>query len=281
MKKRQILVIIFFLILTGLALYILSKTPSHNRNWKASASVMPTVKIDGNLVHIVNVRNFSFTEDEAGEIVDSPGYYDKTYDLDKIETVWFGMKPFEVWNGIAHTFISFGFSNGDYLAVSVEARLKEGEKYSPMAGMLRNYELIYQLGDENDIVKLRTNFGEKQPVYLYPIKTSSERVRVVFLDIMDRVSELNRNPEFYNTFTSNCTGNLVKHVNDLVPNRIPVWSIGTILPGFSDQLAYKLGLIDTNLDWEDVRGIYEVSARAKNFDPNLSSSDFSSKIREF
>ena len=44
------------------------------------------------------------------------------------------------------------------MAVSVEIRKEKGESFSPWRGLLREYELMYVVGDERDVIRLRTNY---------------------------------------------------------------------------------------------------------------------------
>ena len=65
----------------------------------------------------------------------------------------------------------------------------------------------------------------------------------MFVDVMRRVNKLVREPEFYNTLTNNCTTNVRNHVNHLIPNDVP-YDYRVLLPGYSDELAYDLGLLE-------------------------------------
>ena len=44
--------------------------------------------------------------------------------------------------------------------------MTNGQAYSALAGLYRQFELYYVVGDERDIVRLRTNF-RLEDVYLY------------------------------------------------------------------------------------------------------------------
>ncbi len=55
-----------------------------------------------------------------------------------------------------------------------------------------------------------------------------------------------------------------------------MWNLDVLFPENSDKLSYNLGLIDTNLSFEDARKRYFINERAMKY---ASSSDFSVKIR--
>ena len=69
---------------------------------------------------------------------------------------------------------------------------------------------------------------------------------------MRRVNKLSREPEFYNTLTNNCTTNIREHINHLQVDRVP-YDYRVLLPGYSDQLAYDLGLIERHGSYEATR----------------------------
>lgn len=267
-KKRFFLALFF---LGGVLLAVLIR-PSHDRNWAADQRVLPSVEFEGDQVHIKNIRNFTYrTKDDY-----DPAYYDKTFDLSKIETVWYIVEPFSDWEGAAHTFLSFGFEDDEYIAVSVEIRKEEGEKFSSWKGLLRRYELMYVIGDERDLIKLRSNYRHDE-VFVYPVKATKEKVHELFVDMLTRVNEIHEKPEFYNTALNTCTTNIVSHINAIMPDRIP-FDFRILFPGYSDAFAHELGLIDTSLPFEQARAYFKINDRAEEFadDP-----DFSVKIREF
>src|SRR5436189_6440361 len=103
------------------------------------------------------------------------------------------------------------------------------------------------------------------------MRSTPERRRARFGSIPKRADDGAQQPEFYSTLTSTCTTNLVRDVNALMPGRIPLHP-DVFLPGYSDRLAYKLGLIDTNLPFEQARESFHINSRAEKFanDPQFS-----------
>ena len=108
-------------------------------------------------------------------------HYDRTYDLDRIESVDFVVVPFAEFQAGAHTFLSFGFSDGEHLGVSVEVRRKKGEQYSALASLVKPYQLMYVVADERDLSGLRANH-RLDDVYLYRTKARPEDARRLFVD---------------------------------------------------------------------------------------------------
>lgn len=267
-KKAKICRLLLLIVVVLLVVYF-AQQPKNDREWTEDQRLLPQAEITGDSVTLKNVRNFVYRSTKDYDIE----YYDKTYDLNALETVDYIVVPFG-GIGAAHTFLSFGFSTGDYVSVSVEIRKEEGEFYTPLRGFFRNYEIMYVVADERDVIKLRTNFREND-VYLYPIKTDTEKVRELFLDVFERVNELVEEPEFYNTLTNSCTSNVAQHVNKISPNRIP-FDLRLILPKNSDMLAYELGLIDTELPVEQLRDGHNITPIAQE---HGDSEEFSLRIR--
>lgn len=248
-----------------------SLRPSNDRDWMPNLAFMPYAEFHDSLVLIHDVRNTVYTT--ATDY--TPVHDDRTYDLRRLESVWFIVEPFSNWGGAAHTFLSFGFQGPEYVTISVEARKERGETYHFLKGLLRQYELMYVVADERDAIGLRANH-RGDDVYLYPIQAPPQRARELFIAMLERANRLREQPEFYNTLLQNCTNTIVQHVNTLVPGQIP-FSYKVLLPGYSDEVAYELGLIDTDLSYERIREhhrINEVAARYAD-DP-----DFSIRIRE-
>jgi len=240
--------------------------PSNDRKWALDQAVLPVAELDDlPLVTIRNIRNFAYESQDRY----TPAYYDKTFDLRKLDSAWFFVEPFGK-GGAAHTFVSFGFEDREFLAISIEIRKEVGESFSPLKGLLRQYEVMYVVGDERDLVKLRTNF-RKDPVHLYRIQSTPERIQATFLSMLRRANDLREHPEFYNTATNTCTTNLVRHVNEITPERIP-FSPSVLLPASSDRLAYDLGLIDRTLPFADTRRRALINAAAAKYadDPEFS-----------
>lgn len=201
-------------------------------------------------------------------------YEVRSYDLNRLQTVWFILAPFEPDNrGPAHSFLSFGFVDSQYVAMSVEARKEADESYSIVKGLFKQYEIMYVVGDERDLVRLRVARGDD--VYLYPIRTTPAKVRALFVRMLEHANALGREPAFYNTITNNCTTNILEHANTVASKKIP-YGREVLLPGYADVLAKELGLIDTELSLEQARRRFRINGRARTA---FYDSAFSRRIR--
>ncbi|MBT7553367.1 DUF4105 domain-containing protein [bacterium] len=261
---------IFLFALVLLIIIWMIPQPSNNKNWSKDQQTLSYADIEDNLVHIYNIRNFEYRSTTDYDIQ----YYDQTFDLNKIKNMYYIVEPFGEWEGAAHTFFSFEFEDDQYVSVSVEIRKQKGEEFSAIKGLFKQYELMYVVGDERDLIKLRTNY-RKDPVYLYPANTSKEKVRQLFLGMLAKVNSLKNNPEFYNTLTSTCTTNLASHINKVTPGRVP-FSFKLLTPGYSDKLAYDLDLIQKQGTFAETKKYYHINDRALEFADDPA---FSQKIR--
>jgi hypothetical protein len=253
------------------AITVLKREPSTTRHWAEDQAQPAASLVDGHLAAIRNVRNFRYPAGAAPV----PGYYDASYDLDSLETAWFVLTTFsKQWRAPAHTFVSFGFAGGRYVAISVEARRRTGQSYGMVAGLLRNFELIYIIGDERDLIGRRA-VAEGDNTYLYPVNAPKERIRELFIAMLARANRLQQHPEFYNSIFNSCTTNLVAHVNQVVPGRIPAsWRV--LVPGYADEVALKLGLIQTGDGLAAARQKFLINERARTA---IASDSFSELIR--
>lgn len=246
--------------------------PSLERDWAEEQAVLARAEISGESVTVRDIRNFNYRSTTDYDMQ----YYDKTFDFEKLESAWYIVVPFPgIASSSAHTMVSFGFEGGEYITISPEIRRETHEAYSPFKGLFRQYELVYIIADERDVVKLRSNH-RLNDVYMYPVQATREQIQQAFVSMLQRANKLATEPEFYNTLTNSCSTNVVAHVNQITPGRVPL-SYKVVLPAFSDALAQDLGLIDNALSIEELRVAHNISQKARQFadDPN-----FSQRIRE-
>jgi hypothetical protein len=245
--------------------------PSADRNWTLEHSVTPEFVVDGDRLTVRGVRNFAWTSATTFE----PLWEEREYDLAGLRRVWYILTPFSrAWRGPAHALISFEFDGDEYLAISVEARREEGERYGLVKGMLRRFELIYVAGDEKDLVGFRA-IHRGDSVYTYPARASADGARALLLDMASEANRLRTEPAFYHTIFDNCTTRIVEHVNRVTSTPVGrSWRI--LVPGYSDALAHELGLIDDEGTLDEVRARWFANERALEW---RDTDDFSARIR--
>ena len=224
------------LFLSALLLFY-SVRPSHSRGWSEDQSRVPWVSIDGDNLRFHDVRNFRYTSSSEW----APAWYDADYKLSELEKGYFVVEYFSEHEAIAHTLVSFRFAGDRFLAFSVEIRKEVGENFSPTRGLFRQYELLYVVADERDVLELRTHYRDSR-VRLHPIEASAEGLQAYFLDVVTRVNALKDRPEFYNSLTSSCTTNLSEHLEAVTDHRL-TFDKRIYLPGYSSELVWEIGLL--------------------------------------
>ena len=242
--------------------------PSHNRQWQPEVAVMPRAQIDGDRVRITGVRNFEYRDRRDFTV----RYEDREVSLSHLVAMDFFIS-FWMSGPIGHTFVSFVFDNAPPLSVSIETRPEVGEGYSPIASLFKQYELIYVVGDERDLVRIRTDYRDEE-VFLYRIRISPEDARRMFLVYLERINELADRPEFYHLLSNSCTVNIVRYAN--AAGRVGEWDIRHFLNGWIDRSFYNAGMLDSRLPFDELRRRSRINeaARAAGDVP-----DFSQRIR--
>ena len=182
---------------------------SNERDWSPEMEQVPSATLEAGVVTLKNIRHNTYASEDDFVVE----YFDRKFNLSEIQSVDYIVVPFKI-KQIAHTMISFGLQDGTYLTVSVEVRKEKGERYNPVLGMGRQFELMYLVGDERDLIRLRTEHRDAE-VYVYPSVATPEHAQALFLDVMERANQLAVDPEFYHSIGNNCTTNLAGHVNEI------------------------------------------------------------------
>ena len=242
---------------------------SNDRDWSPELEQLPTVSLDAGKVTLTNIRHNTYLSEDDFVVE----YFDRQFSLSEIQSVDFVVVPFKI-KQIAHTMLSFGLQDGTYLTVSIEVRKEKGERYNPALGLGRRFELIYLVGDERDLIRVRTEHRDAE-VYVYPSIATPEQAQALFLNVMERANQLAADPEFYNTIRNNCTTNLAGHVNEISSKKI-MYGWRVLLPGLSAKYAYDLGLLDNRIPFEELTQIALVNDLALKY---RDAPDFSQKIR--
>lgn len=260
---------IFLLLFAMLIICWLRIPASNDRDWQPDVAVLPWAEIAGNVVTIHNIRNCDYRTETDFDV----HHYSRSFDLDKLYTadlyvVYWGSPM------IAHTMLSFGFDDDRYVCVSIETRKEKGEDYSTIKGFFRQYELTYVVGDERDLVRLRTNY-RGEDVYLYRLNAAPDVVRGVFLSYLRAINSLKDRPEWYNALTTNCTTTIRGHTSAYARRASLNWKL--IINGYLDEMAYGNGALDQSLPFAELKKRSHINERAKPADKDL---EFSKRIRE-
>jgi hypothetical protein len=246
--------------------WYLQDPPRNDRDWAVEYAIPPTVSVEGQDFRFTNIRDFSYRTPTDP----IPAYYDADFRLDQLSSVdlvashWAG-------DSIAHIFLTFNFSDGRHLAMSIETRRQERFSFSAVAGFFRRYELFYVVADERDLIGVRTDV-RRERVYLYRLNLPAQSRDALFLSYVKKIQELSEHPRWYNTLTSNCTTGILARAN--APGRMRFnWRV--LLSGFAPEFAYQQGLLDTDVSFAELRQ-HSLIVRPENA---VITDDYSAEIR--
>ena len=259
---------VFLVLFVGVVAWWIFIPPSHDRPWRPEVAVMPRAIIDGDRVRITGVRNFDYRSKDDFTV----RYEEREISLSHLAALDFFIS---YWSEglVGHTFVSFVFDNAPPLSISIETRPEVGEGFAPIASLFKQFELIYVVGDERDIVRVRTNY-RRETVYLYRLNTAPENARRLLLIYLARINKLADQPEFYHLLSNSCTINIVRYAN--ASGRTGAFDIRHLFNGLVDSYLYHSGRVDTRLPFEELRRRSLINEVAQAADD---SADFSQRIR--
>jgi hypothetical protein len=247
----------------------LTLTPYNERRWQPDMEKTPWAEISGDGVTLHNFRNAE--RRSAGDF--TPRWETRTFSLSALRHLDFYMV---YWDSphICHTMMTFDFGAEGRVCASIEARREWDESYSPLAGAFRQYELLYVLGDERDLVRSRTPLNDTDKVYLFRIAATPDIVRSIFLDYLKSCDALHDQAAWYHSLTDNCSTLIRKHVNTAHPDA--PWDWRVLANGHLDERLYEQGHLDRSLPLPELktRSLINPAARAAGDAP-----DFSDRIR--
>lgn len=242
--------------------------PSHDRPWRPEVAVMPRVAIDGDSYRFSGVRDFEYRSENDF----TPRYQEREVSLAHLQGVDFFVSYWRE-GPVGHTFLSFVFDNAPPLSISIETRPEIGEGFDPVASMFKQFELIYVVGDERDIVGLRTNHRDEE-VFLYRTAMPLAFAQRLFRVYVERINELADRPEFYHLLSNSCTINIVRYAN--AAGRKGRFDFRHLLNGLVDRYIHATGVVDTDLPFAELRARSRITAAAKAADKDA---HFSERIR--
>ena len=252
----------------------LSLRPSNDRSWVNDNERLTTAEFDDGEVTIRNVRDFEWRSNRDFD----KRWLDMKINLDDVSKIWFVLEYFDPSRRqMAHTIMSFEMSDGTRLACSIEVRRERGERYHPVKGLFRQYELIYVWATERDVIGVRTRCRKRSVTHLFEaVVLGPGNERRMLESYLKRTNKLSQSPEWYNTITNTCTTNIVRHVNEVYPGRVPR-AVAVLLPGLSPKLLQRNNLVKIEGTIEETLMNSIIDERAKSWD---GATDFGDWIRE-
>ncbi|WP_279483805.1 DUF4105 domain-containing protein [Aureimonas sp. SK2] len=254
-RRPRLGIALLALLAVGFSGWWWSIKPRLDRSWAPDVARTVTGSATGDVVTLLNVRDFRWTsESEADERWDW-----RKYDLSKLVETDLVLSYWGI-DAIAHTLVSFGFSDGRRVVFSVEIRRERDEVFSSIAGFFKVYELALIASEESDILYLRTNM-RGEDTYLYPLALPPEAMRALFLRYVETGNKLAREPAFYNTLTANCT-TVIFDLAQLIEPGLPTdWRI--LLSGYLPGYLIDQNVLVSKLPEPELRRQAAISALAR------------------
>lgn len=229
--------------------------PSNQRAWQPDVAQTAWAEINGDEITLHNVRNCDYVTETN---------YTARWETRKVRLSQMTGVDVAItyWGSpwMAHPIISFQFADALPVCFSIETRKEAGESYSAVRGLFRQFELIYIVADERDVVRLRTNYRQGEEVYLYRFKLTAGQARERFLDYVGQINTLHQRPRWYHAITANCTTSIrAQHSQS---GRIP-WNWRILLNGKLDEMMYHRGLFAGDLPFTELKQRVHINERAR------------------
>jgi len=265
LKGRWRAMVVILAAFVAVLAWWLTIEPSNEGDWQPDVAQLASADVNGDEVTLHNVRNCDYrTETDY-----TPRWETRTVRISQITGVDMAIT---YWGSpwIAHPIVSFQFADGLPLCFSIETRKQAGESYSTIGGLYRQFELIYTVSDERDVIRLRTNYRQGEDVYLYRIAMTASKAQERFREYVRSLNELRDRARWYNAITTNCT----TAIRDQHPEgeRLP-WDWRILLNGKGDELMFEHHTIVTaGLPFAELKASSLINPRAKAADgsPNFS-----------
>lgn len=179
---------------------------------------------------------------------------------------------------IAHSMVSFRFADGTYLATSIEARRTRSQEFSAFRGFFRQFQVIYLIADERDVVRVRANYRQGEEVYLYRTRLTPADARALLEVYLGWMNATRAQPQWYNALTRNCSTPMTSFLARARVGGISRWDWRGVLGGSGDKMLYQLGdLAGDDLTFDQLKRKAWINPAARSAD---AAQDFSRKIRE-
>lgn len=185
---------------------------------------------EGTLYTFHNLRDFRWTREDYTQ---EQHWVTDTFDVSALKSVDMIIAPFSWRHVLAHTMLTFHFTDKKQVTLSVEAQLEQGKEYGFWKATFLGYHNLYIWGTESDHVGLRHVRGESP--FCYPLHLPKDRLENLFKQLVHKTNDSHAKHERYALLRNNCTSALWDSARHFFP--LPRWH-RTLL--FAPRLPYFL-----------------------------------------
>jgi len=248
----------WIVLLVVLLIFMIFRHPKQNRLWCPEHSKTPRVEIDGDNIKI---HNFIYVEYKSALNPEKVKHTIFEFKLAQLKGLSILLEefPIKIWKYTfmpAHLFLSFELDDGRVFSISVAGRRLRNEKISFKRILPHYKEIFYKVINEKDTIVERAYF-EKDTVFLFPLNAERKQIQKVFLDMAGEINKLDKKPEWFDTFSKNCTTEAIRHLRRS-GFRFPLFSTRYILTNSFEKFLFKKGFLQVK-DESDIRKVYDVT----------------------
>ena len=183
-------------------------TPEHrfsNTVWQTPwRHTLEVNRLDDGSFELHNVRDFLYRSETDFDV----RYRTVTVNPEQISSIDAVFSHWDNMEEIAHSMLGLNFADGTTVVISLETRLPEGVSQNGIDGIYRRYGLAMLAGMPDDFYGLRIDH-RGETLYVYRLDMDRQHLHDTVLSLFERAEDLQRNPQFYNTLTRNCTTGLL------------------------------------------------------------------------
>jgi len=253
-KHRRQWLSVFAAVFGALLVWWSTIDPPKEGNWSPGVARQVTGEIEGDILTLTNVRAFEWRDKTDF----TEKWKTETYDLAELKTVDIFLSYWGVPQ-MAHFILSFGFSDGDYLAWSVEVRREIGGGFSPIADLFKTNTLVILATEEDDVIGVRSN-TRGEDVHIFRVRATIQTARNLLEEYIREANALAETPRWYNSFSSNCTTVIYKMLS-LAGEGIPFdWRM--IVNGYLPEMMHERATVNTTVSISELRELGRIAPRA-------------------
>ena len=246
--------------------WVLIKTPAHGRTDLDRRESEAVVEVFDNFATIENFHKLDhhLNRTLSNEILD-------LNQVNSVDLVHIDPSHEDERHQLA---LSFGFADGQFLAVKLIASGSSNADYSLLSALVGSHSLSFIVGSEAAVLGKHSH-KKSDKVYLYKVYENELFARNLLQGIMNEAAFLSKAPAKFSPFGRNGRNGLLHRVLETKSAEKPI-SLKSLMPSYGSQMAYDLHLIDTTKPFSEIQ-------RRSLIDPNnisLASQTYSIEIRQ-
>ena len=180
-----------------------------------------------------------------------PRWTKRSLDLSQLQSAELILQPFGDFRALEHVMLSFRFSDGRHVVVSMEARRTSWASFDTLAGFFRHDQIYPIIGTERDLIWKRLARDPPFEMQFYPLAREPAAVRAYFETTLAFANQVTQQPQFYGTIRESCLTTLIR----LAPQTfaaVPWYDIRKWIPGYSLSLFQDLGLVNNSVSVDEL-----------------------------